>query len=155
MGRGVRVGLGVLFYIGDIKNFAFYKLGNFSKNVKKSMKNLQFWENFQIYIQKSQCKTDFYPFSHSSSRTFVILFFLGWVAWADVVPPELGGGLLSILERGYVRLYKPLLCFSLGGSSQLQQPEIEFLATDKFAITQTGSRLLNDLRLVERNWWNL
>ena len=56
------------------------------------MKNLQFWENFQIYIQKSQCKTDFYPFSHSSSRTFVILFFLGWVAWADVVPPELGGG---------------------------------------------------------------
>ena len=25
------------------------------------MKNLQFWENFQIYIQKSQSKTDILP----------------------------------------------------------------------------------------------
>ena len=29
----------------------------------------------------------------------------------------------------------------------MQQPEIEFLATDKFAITQTGSRLLNGLQV--------
>ena len=27
----------------------------------------------------------------------------------------------------------------------MQQPEIEFLATDKFGITQTGSRFLNGL----------
>ena len=29
----------------------------------------------------------------------------------------------------------------------MQQPEIEFLATYKFGITQTGSRLLNDLKV--------
>ena len=36
---------------------------------------------------------------------------------------------------------------SLGGSSEMQQPEIEFLATDKFAITQTGSRVLKGLQV--------
>ena len=35
----------------------------------------------------------------------------------------------------------------IGGVGQVQQPEIEFLATDKFAITQTGSRVLNGLHV--------
>ena len=33
---------GVLCYLGEFKNFAFFKLGNFQKNFKTSMKNLQF-----------------------------------------------------------------------------------------------------------------
>ena len=36
---------------------------------------------------------------------------------------------------------------SLGGTSEIQQPEIEFLATDKFVISQTGSRILNGLQV--------
>ena len=38
---GVPAGLGgILFYIGEIKNFAFFQTRKFSKNVKKSMKIL-------------------------------------------------------------------------------------------------------------------
>ena len=29
----------------------------------------------------------------------------------------------------------------------MEQPEIEFLATDKYQITQTGSRILNGLQV--------
>ena len=50
---------------GDFLHWRNQKIRVFSnskifKNVfKKSMKNLQFWENLQIYIHKSQWKTDF------------------------------------------------------------------------------------------------
>ena len=38
---GVPAGLGgVLIYIGEIKNFAFFQTRKFSKNVKKAMKIL-------------------------------------------------------------------------------------------------------------------
>ena len=36
---------GVLFYIGEIKNFAFLKLENFQKMFKKSIKYWYFFEN--------------------------------------------------------------------------------------------------------------
>ena len=38
---------GVLFYIGEIKNFAFFQTRKFSKNVKKAMKILYF---LKIYM---------------------------------------------------------------------------------------------------------
>ena len=47
------------FYIGEIKIVSFFQTRKFSKIVKKTMRNLQIWGNFQIYIQKSQWKTDF------------------------------------------------------------------------------------------------
>ena len=37
--------------------------------------------------------------------------------------------------------------FFLGGTGQIQRPEIEFLATNQFEITQTGSRILNGLQI--------
>ena len=39
-GGGVPRAMGVFFDIREIKNFAFVKLENFQKNVKKSMKKL-------------------------------------------------------------------------------------------------------------------
>ena len=39
-GRWSRHAWGVLFYIGEIKNFAFFQTRKFSKNVKKAMKIL-------------------------------------------------------------------------------------------------------------------
>ena len=42
----------------------------------------------------------------------------------------------------------PTLHFrQLGGTSQIEQPGIEFLATNKFVITQTGSRILTGLQV--------
>ena len=41
MGRGVQGAMGgVLFYIGESKNFAFFLTRKFAKNVKKQMKIL-------------------------------------------------------------------------------------------------------------------
>ena len=75
------------------------------------MKNLQFWANFQIYIEKSQWKTDFYPFALPSSRTLAILYtsgtyknFLGWFGGSSTGL----GRVLSILER-VLGVYKPLI----------------------------------------------
>ena len=39
-GMGVPAGLGVLVYIGEIKNLAFFQTRKFSTNFKKSMKIL-------------------------------------------------------------------------------------------------------------------
>ena len=48
MGGGpCRLG-GLLFYIGEIKNVAFFQTRKFSKNVKKSMKILEFFENLNL-----------------------------------------------------------------------------------------------------------
>ena len=47
MGGPGRLG-GVLFYIGEIKNFAFFQTRKFSKNVKKAMKLLSFFENLHV-----------------------------------------------------------------------------------------------------------
>ena len=42
---------GVLFYIGEMKNFAFFQTRKFSKNVKKSMKNLYFLRIFKEILR--------------------------------------------------------------------------------------------------------
>ena len=108
MGRSRAHWGGVLFYIGESQNFSFFQTRKYSKNVKKSMKHLQLWENFQIYIQKSQWLLIFCLFFLPSSRTFVILYtsgtyqnVWGWFGWGGVVPPSLVG-VLSILGVGAV-----------------------------------------------------
>ena len=77
------------------------------------MKNLQFRENFQIYIQKSQWKTDFLPICSPIFKDFChfihllnISKFLGLV-WRGSSAGL--GGVLSILGVGGIWvLYKPL-----------------------------------------------
>ena len=53
MGGGPGSRGGELFYIGEIKNFAFFQTRKFSKNVKKAMKFFYFFEkckgNFAIF----------------------------------------------------------------------------------------------------------
>ena len=63
----------IFFSLEKSKNSGFCNLENCQRNLKKLMKNLQFSEKFKIYIQSSQWKTDFSPFSLPSSRTLVIL----------------------------------------------------------------------------------
>ena len=67
---GVPEGLGVgyFFTLEKSKIARFFQTRKVSKNVKKSMKNLQFSENFQIYIQKFQWKTDFLPIISRGAR---------------------------------------------------------------------------------------
>ena len=44
-------GGGVLFNIGEIKNFAFFQTRKFSKNVKKAMKKYYFLKNLKGILQ--------------------------------------------------------------------------------------------------------
>ena len=59
MGGGPRRNGGRTFLHWRNKKFRVFSNSKMFKNVKKSMKIFQFWENYQIYIQKSQLKTDF------------------------------------------------------------------------------------------------
>ena len=77
------------------KKVSLFSNSKIFKNLKKQWKIYNFFENSQIYIQKSQLKTDFCPFSLPSSRTFVILYtsgtyqnFWGWLGGSCA---ELGG----------------------------------------------------------------
>ena len=80
------------------------------------MKNLQFWENFQIYIQKSQWKTDFLPIFSPIFGTFVILYTSGtykkfWVWFEGGSSAGLGGYFRfggGVGGLGGWGLYKPL-----------------------------------------------
>ena len=100
----------VLFYIGEIKNLPFFQTRKFSKLLKNQWKIYKFWENFQIYIQKSQWKTDFLPISLQSSRPFVISYtsgtFQNFWGWFGGRCAGLGG---SLAFGGGVGVYKPMI----------------------------------------------
>ena len=99
---------GVLFYIGEIKNLAFFQTRNFSQIFKKSMKNLQFFRKFSNLNTKISIKNWFFT-NFLSHLLWLLSFYtplehnkslgLDW----GVVAPGLGGSLALGVGLG---LYK-------------------------------------------------
>ena len=77
VGGGSREDWGLLFYIGEIKNFAFFQTRTFSKMLKNQWKIYNFKKISKFTYKNLNGKLIFYQFSLQSSRTFVIIYTTG------------------------------------------------------------------------------